>query len=32
MNQMYNIFKTDYVEWLGNEMPIDDVLLIGIRF
>jgi len=32
MNQMYNIFKNDYVEWLGNEMPIDDVLLIGIRF
>jgi len=32
MNQMYTLFKTDYQEWLGNEMPIDDVLLIGIRF
>jgi PAS domain S-box-containing protein len=32
MNQMYNIFKNDYQEWLGDEMPIDDVLLIGIRF
>ncbi len=32
MSQMYNIFKKDYIEWLGNEMPIDDVLLIGIRF
>ncbi len=32
MNQMYNLFKNDYQEWLGDEVPIDDVLLIGIRF
>ncbi len=32
MNQMYNLFKKDYQEWLGDETPIDDVLLIGIRF
>jgi PAS domain S-box-containing protein len=32
MAQMLNIFKNDYTEWLGEEMPIDDVLLIGIRF
>lgn len=32
MNQMYNIFRNDYLEWLGDEMPIDDVLLLGIRF
>lgn len=32
MNQMYNFFKKDYQEWMGDEKPIDDVLLIGIRF
>lgn len=32
MSQMYNIFKKDYQEWLGDGTPIDDVLLIGIRF
>lgn len=32
MNQMYNLFKKDYQEWLGDGTPIDDVLLIGIRF
>ncbi len=32
MNQMYNLFKKDYQQWLGDEVPIDDVLLIGIRF
>lgn len=32
MSQMYNLFKNDYQEWLGDGIPIDDVLLIGIRF
>jgi PAS domain S-box-containing protein len=32
MSQMYHLFKKDYQEWLGDEEPIDDVLLIGIRF
>lgn len=32
MNQMYNLFKKDYQEWLREGTPIDDVLLIGIRF
>ncbi len=32
MSQMYNLFKKDYQVWLGDEVPIDDVLLIGIRF
>ncbi len=32
MAQMYQLFKKDYQEWLGDEIPIDDVLLIGIRF
>ncbi len=32
MVQLYNFFKKDYEEWIGNEVPIDDVLLIGIRF
>lgn len=31
MAQVYQVFKTDYLEWLGNGTPIDDVLLIGIR-
>ncbi len=32
MNQMLTIFKNDYLEWMGEHKPIDDVLLIGIRF
>jgi PAS domain S-box-containing protein len=32
MSQMYQVFKKDYQEWLGDEVPIDDVLLLGIRF
>jgi len=32
MSQMYTHFKKDYEEWLGDGKPIDDVLLIGIRF
>jgi serine phosphatase RsbU (regulator of sigma subunit) len=32
MSKMHNIFRDDYLEWLGKEMPIDDVLLLGIRF
>ncbi len=32
MNQMHNLFKEDYTTWLGDGTPIDDVLLIGIRF
>lgn len=32
MNQLYTLFKNDYQNWLGDEIPIDDVLLIGIRF
>jgi PAS domain S-box-containing protein len=32
MSQLYQLFKKDYQDWLGDEEPIDDVLLIGIRF
>lgn len=32
MSQIYHVFKNDYQEWLGDGTPIDDVLLIGIRF
>jgi PAS domain S-box-containing protein len=32
MSQLYQLFKKDYQDWLGDEIPIDDVLLIGIRF
>ncbi|NLF41893.1 MAG: hypothetical protein GX587_04295, partial [Bacteroidales bacterium] len=31
MAQMYQVFKTDYIDWLGEGTPIDDVLMIGIR-
>ena len=32
MSKFFNVFKEDYQEWLGDGTPIDDVLLIGIRF
>jgi len=32
MNQILTFFKNDYLKWLGDNKPIDDVLLIGIRF
>lgn len=32
MVKMHTYFKNDYKEWLGDGTPIDDVLLIGIRF
>ncbi len=32
MNQIMAFFKNDYLKWLGDKKPIDDVLLIGIRF
>ncbi|MFW5792913.1 MAG: PAS domain S-box protein [Bacteroidota bacterium] len=32
MSQVFNVFKQDYYEWLGDGTPIDDVLIIGIRF
>ncbi len=32
MNQIHTFFKNDYLKWMGDEKPIDDVLLIGIRF
>jgi len=31
MAQMYQVFKSDYIDWLGEGTPIDDVLMIGIR-
>ncbi len=32
MHQLHNLFQNDYTNWLGDGTPIDDVLLIGIRF
>lgn len=32
MSQVFNVFKQDYQEWLGDGTPIDDVLIIGMRF
>ena len=32
MNQIYQFFRKDFQYWLGDEEPIDDILLIGIRF
>jgi len=32
MSNYFNVFKNDYQVWLGDGTPIDDVLIIGIRF
>ncbi len=32
MDKIYTFFKNDYQQWVGDQIPIDDVLLIGIRF
>jgi serine phosphatase RsbU (regulator of sigma subunit) len=32
MNEVFTVFKNDYQEWLGDGFPIDDVLIIGMRF
>ncbi|TVQ93992.1 MAG: PAS domain S-box protein [Bacteroidetes bacterium] len=32
MEKMYNFFRKDFQQWLGNTRQIDDLLMIGIRF
>jgi len=32
MEKMYNFFRKDFQQWLGNNRQIDDLLMIGIRF
>lgn len=32
MNQILTCFRNDYINWLGDNKQIDDVIMIGIRF